>query len=76
MLVLPCVIMEGVGNAPFGAGSGSILMDDVQCRATEARLTLCPHGSTHSYSHSQDALVECHCSINLQGALFEHLKVH
>ena len=47
------------GFQGFGAGSGSILMDDVQCSGTESRLVDCTHTSRHDCEHSEDASVRC-----------------
>ena len=51
------------GNAYFGQGSGSILLDNVQCTGNEVSIFSCPHNSigSHNCSHSEDAGVECGC---------------
>ena len=47
-------------NANFGQGTGSIVLRNVQCAGTEARLADCPVGTTSiSCSHSDDAGVRC-----------------
>nr|ACT53266.1 scavenger receptor cysteine-rich protein [Azumapecten farreri] len=53
---------RGVGNAYFGSGSGSILMDDVQCVGTEQNIAQCVYGGfgVHDCDHSEDAGVICH----------------
>lgn len=52
---------EAVGGAAFGAGSGPIFLDDVQCTSSESSLLSCssnPIGSNDCV-HSQDAGVIC-----------------
>ena len=48
-------------SAHFGAGAGSIYLDDVDCTGIEGNLIDCPHSSFVScYSgHSEDAGVRC-----------------
>ena len=47
--------------AAFGAGTGSIWLDNVQCVGTETRLIDCPANTigTHNCVHSEDASVRC-----------------
>ena len=45
--------------ARHGQGSGVIVMDDVRCTGSEARLIDCPHVTQHNCSHSEDASVRC-----------------
>ena len=57
-----CIAISGAtaySSARFGAGTGPIVMDDVQCRATERRLIDCPFTLNHNCGHSEDAGVRC-----------------
>ena len=47
-------------NAHFGQGSGTIVLDDVQCTGTEERLVDCSYDrSTLDCTHYDDAGVRC-----------------
>ena len=48
-------------NAYFGAGSGPIFLDDVQCTSTASKLLECPSRPilSHNCLHSADAGVGC-----------------
>ena len=46
-------------NAFFGAGTGQILLDNVRCAGTEARLEDCPYITMHNCVHAEDAGVTC-----------------
>ena len=48
-------------NARFGAGSGPIWLDEVQCVGTESSLTNCRHDGwkVHNCRHHEDASVIC-----------------
>ena len=52
---------EALSYAAFGQGSGSILLDNVQCTGSELYLTSCPNNGlyVHDCSHSEDAGVRC-----------------
>ena len=47
--------------AAFGAGTGSIWLDNVQCVGSESSLSNCPANAigTHNCAHSEDAGVRC-----------------
>ena len=56
-------------NAHFGAGSGPIFLDDVQCSSSSNQLLECPSRPilTHNCAHSADAGVSC------EGMFWTHL---
>ena len=49
------------GSAYFGQGTGSILLDDVQCTGNEVSIFSCYHNSIglHDCGHNDDAGVVC-----------------
>ena len=49
------------GNAHFGAGTGTIHLDNVQCTGRETKLTNCTRSSRVYcyYGHREDAGVRC-----------------
>uniref|UniRef100_A0A8D0EYX4 SRCR domain-containing protein n=1 Tax=Strix occidentalis caurina TaxID=311401 RepID=A0A8D0EYX4_STROC len=61
-------------EAHFGPGSGTILLDDVQCRGDEDNLWECSHRgiAVHNCQHKEDASVIClespsHCTLCVAG---------
>ena len=58
-------------NAHFGAGSGPIFLDDVQCTSTTSQLLECPSRPilSHNCLHSADAGVGCE-------GMFYYWRVH
>ena len=51
-------------SARFGQGRGPIVMDEVRCTSSEARLMDCPFSLSHNCGHHQDAGVRCTLSTN------------
>ena len=58
-----CVFSAGraYSNAHFGAGTGPVFLDDVQCTSSASQLLECSSSPilTHNCQHSDDAGVEC-----------------
>ncbi|XP_065602462.1 deleted in malignant brain tumors 1 protein-like [Cyrtonyx montezumae] len=54
------------GSAHFGAGTGRILLDNVQCRGDEASLLNCQHEgwAVHNCGHMEDASVICQAAVS------------
>ena len=46
-------------NAFFGAGTGSINVDDTQCVGNESTLASCQFNPSHNCVHFEDAGVRC-----------------
>ena len=63
-------------KARFGAGSGPIWFDDVQCVGTEDSLTNCPHRgwNIHNCDHNEDASVICLTTDISKTMIFAHPK--
>ena len=55
------VALSSKGNAAYGVGSGTILLDDVQCDGDEANIADCSHSGwgVSNCGHAEDASVEC-----------------
>ncbi|XP_075389594.1 scavenger receptor cysteine-rich domain-containing protein DMBT1 [Tenrec ecaudatus] len=60
--------ISALGNGHFGAGVGSILLDDVQCQGNENTLGQCQHRglSIHNCGHHEDAGVICAVDLPLR----------
>ena len=67
---LLCLGGRVYSNAYFGAGSGQIFLDDVQCISSSSQLLECPSRPimSHNCLHSADAGVGC------EGVLFMMLN--
>ena len=52
---------QATSRAIFGQGTGTIWLDDVQCRGNETRIENCPNRGwgVHNCYHSEDAGVVC-----------------
>ena len=55
-----CLDAMAFSRAVFGAGTGSIVMDEVRCTGSEGRLVNCTHTTRHDCSHFEDASVRCY----------------
>ena len=65
-------------NAYFGAGSGPIFLDDVQCTSSSNQLLQCPSRPilSHNCLHSDDAGVGCegeNCTFTAKSMNFHHV---
>ena len=59
--------LNGLHSAHFGQGTGSIMMDNVQCTGREEGIHECKHQGyyNHDCSHSEDAGVICEGPIKI-----------
>jgi len=53
--------LQATLRASFGQGTGTIWLDNVQCRGNETRIENCPNDGwgEHNCGHSEDAGVVC-----------------
>ena len=70
-LICNCAAFVGgiaYSNARFGAGTGPIVLDDVQCSSTSSQLLECSSRPilTHNCQHSDDASVGCEGNLTQQ----------
>ena len=60
--ILIMIYFPGAMALPFaryGQGTGAIVMDNVRCTGSEARLIDCPHVTQHNCTHFGDVSVRC-----------------
>uniref|UniRef100_A0A8C6VQ76 SRCR domain-containing protein n=1 Tax=Naja naja TaxID=35670 RepID=A0A8C6VQ76_NAJNA len=65
--------VQALPNAAFGEGTGSIFLDQIQCKGNESNLEECSHKpwGVHDCRHKEDAGVIC--SGNLNCSVFKYL---
>lgn len=56
-----CFRLQALRGAPFGEGTGPILLDNMLCTGNEDSLKNCPHNGwkNHNCYHNEDAAVQC-----------------
>ena len=78
-LQLMCLYIGGraYSSAYFGAGSGPIYLDDVQCTSSASQLLECPSRPilSHNCLHSADAGVGCDGKKTVSNSLYNQLSV-
>ena len=57
--ILLSVDAEALTNAPFGEGTGAIVLNDVRCHGNETSISLCRFSIPTIATHSGDAGVRC-----------------
>jgi len=67
-----CTRNRGVavsGNR-FGAGTGDILLDDVNCQGSETSLSDCQHAGwgQHNCGHDEDVSIVCFDNLDITGS--------
>ena len=64
-------------NAHFGAGSGPIFLDDVQCTSSASQLLECYSKPilSHNCLHAADAGVECEGVLAMKLSFSQHFEV-
>lgn len=70
-------IPRAVSNGFFGQGSGSILMDDMECTGSESSLAACSFAGygAHDCDHSEDAGVICHSGMYCKSLIIFKKKI-
>ncbi len=60
-VILSMTATSALSQAPYGQGTGDILLDDLFCIGTEASLFDCPNNGVgvHNCAHSEDAGAIC-----------------
>ena len=66
-----CIVPTAYQSARYGAGSGPIHLDDVECHGNESSLQQCNHSGVrnHDCGHYEDASVSCFNGMAIIGVL-------